>query len=608
LARIRDLQRRTEELFLSAAGSEAVAKPRAGLRFSPFVPEHVEGALELVDRWIALTESRRGNAGLEAALADVESELLGDDPELAKHALMIFITHHPKASQLPIPSLEERRPDLAAKAAESGAEGLEAVEGESQLDWFREDPLANQHHEHWHVVYPVRGIPDGQGGRAGKDRQGELFFYMHQQMLARYDTERLAAGLKPVRSLATYNGAIAEGYDSGLADFRARGPGRRLATVDLGGGPYTVQQHARLRDRIRRAVDSSRFEDGSPVDADALGAAVEPSLRRGGPTGYGNLHGFGHVLIALAEDAGDTARPGVMWTTGTAIMDPVFYRWHRHIDDQLFRWQEKQPPHDLSDAPPAVASPPLLVFSDTVPTGSRSGAQLQAWANRTFGGAKWRNSFDGSPVVTAELETGFRTRPSPAGPLDYLDHRDFLYALRLENSRPQATDVTVRIFLAPEAGQGSRRMWIEMDKFHHRLAARAKTVVARRAALSSVVQKPAARPPRPRRDPTLDPQAAENYCNCGWPFHLLVPRGTAEGMRFRLLVMLTDWSADQVSRESHCGSMSFCGVRDASYPDKRPMGYPFDRPLVAGTTIDDVVTRQSNMAMRDISIRFRARL
>ena len=57
------------------------------------------------------------------------------------------------------------------------------------------------------------------------------------------------------------------------------------------------------------------------------------------------------------------------------------------------------------------------------------------------------------------------------------------------------------------------------------------------------------------------------------------PRGTADGMRFRLLVMLTDWGADQVSRETHCGSMSFCGVRDASYPDRRPMGYPFDRPL-----------------------------
>ncbi len=607
MTRIRDLQRRANDLFLAAGEAEARGDTPAGVRFSPFVPEHVESALALVDRWMKLTEEGRGNDGLAAALEDAERELAAD-PERAKHALMIFITHDPRAARLPVPSLEERRPDLAAHAVESSTESLEAVGGEGQLDWFREDPLANQHHEHWHVVYPVGGVPDGRGGATGKDRQGELFFYMHQQMLARYDAERIAAGLGPVKPFATYTTAIAEGYDSGLPDFRARSANRRLATVDLGGGAYSVQDHTRVRDRIRRVVDSSRFADGSAVDPDALGAAVEPSVRRGGPTGFGNFHGFGHVLIALAENPRDLSRPGVMWTTATAIMDPVFYRWHRHIDDQLARWQEKQPPHDFSDAPPATAKPPLLVFSDTVPQASRSGAALQTWAKRTFGGAKWGNAFDGSPLVTPELETGTRTRSTPAGPLEYVDHRDFLYVLRLENTRAQPTDVTVRLFLAPTAAADNRRTWIEMDKFHHRLAAREKAVVARPGALSSVVQKPAVRPPRPRRDPSNDPRAAENYCNCGWPFHLLVPRGTPEGMPFRLFVLLTDWNRDQVSQDAHCGSMSFCGVRDASYPDRRPMGYPFDRPLPPGTTLDDVVARRPNMATRDLAIRSRGRL
>ena len=372
MPRLRELQRKTEDLFLRADSAESLTE-RAAVRFSPFVPAHVEGALELVERWIGLVEAGRGNEGLEAALADAEREIAGPDPDRAKHALMIFITHYPKAAGLPIPALEERRPDLAAKAAETDVEALEAVGGEEQLDWFREDPLANQHHEHWHVVYPVRGIPDGEGGRTGKDRQGELFFYMHQQMLARYDAERLAVGLEPVRSLANYTGTIAEGYDSGLRDFQPRSPKRRLATVDLGSGPYTVQQHARLRDRIKRVVDNGRFEDGSSVEPDALGAAVEPSLRRGGPDGFGNFHGFGHVLIALAENPADTQRPGVMWTTATAIMDPVFYRWHRHVDDQLFRWQEKQPPHELSDAPPAVGDAAAARLQRQGPRGKPDG-------------------------------------------------------------------------------------------------------------------------------------------------------------------------------------------------------------------------------------------
>ena len=600
MPRIRDLQERTEELFQTAAAEEAVE--REGPRFSPFVPEHVEGALELVDRWIELAESGDGNKGLEAALEDVARELRRD-PERAKHALMIFITHDPRAARLPIPALEERRPELAAKAAESAERAEGAFGAEAAIDWFREDPLANQHHEHWHVVYPTGGIPDGQGGRTAKDRQGELFFYMHQQMLARYDAERLSAGLRPVQPFVTYTSAIAEGYDPELQPFRARPPGRRLSTVDLGAGPYTVQDHTRLRDRIRRAVDSGRFENGAAVDPDTLGAATEPSVRR--PPGYGNFHGFGHVLIALSE-AQD--QPGVMWDTDAAIMDPVFYRWHRHIDDQLFRWQEKQPPQDFSDAPQATAGRPLLVFTDSVPSASRSGAALQTWARQRFGGAKWVDAFETSELVTNQLETGFRTRTSPAGSLDHLDHRDFFYVLRIQNMRAQATDVTVRVFIRPNVPRSNRRMWIEMDKFHHRLASRAKAVVARPAALSSVVQKPAVRPPRPRRDPAADPRAAENYCNCGWPFHLLVPSGTPDGMPFELLVMLTDWSRDRVSHDAHCGSMSFCGVRDASYPDRRPMGYPFDRPLATGKTIADVVEEQPNMAMRDFTIRFRPRL
>ncbi len=118
------------------------------------------------------------------------------------------------------------------------------------LDYWREDALANEHHEHWHQVYPYTGLPPrdflgwatetprsdmvavlealapgqnwaGQVAAASpqqlasffsaqvvtsdavfglpaqlyrvlfhlNDRQGELFFYMHQQMLARYDAE-----------------------------------------------------------------------------------------------------------------------------------------------------------------------------------------------------------------------------------------------------------------------------------------------------------------------------------------------------------------------------------------------------------------------------------
>src|SRR5262249_25084052 len=121
----------------------------------------------------------------------------------------------------------------------------------------------------------------------------------------------------------------------------------------------------------------------------------------------------------------------------------------------------------------------------------------------------------------------------------------------------------------------------------------------------SVVRKPAWRPTEPRLAlPPGTPANDQNYCDCGWPYHLLVPRGTAAGMPFRLLVILTDWLIDRVGADSTCGSLSFCGARNSDYPDTRPMGYPLDRPLANGQTIVQLAADPGrlNIAARDLVI------
>jgi hypothetical protein len=66
--------------------------------------------------------------------------------------------------------------------------------------------------------------------------------------------------------------------------------------------------------------------------------------------------------------------------------------------------------------------------------------------------------------------------------------------------------------------------------------------------------------------------------------------------------MLTDGERDMIDAEKKCGSMSFCGARDARYPDRRAMGYPFDRNFTV-RSIADTVTAQQNMATRKFTIR-----
>ena len=51
-------------------------------------------------------------------------------------------------------------------------------------------------------------------------------------------------------------------------------------------------------------------------------------------------------------------------------------------------------------------------------------------------------------------------------------------------------------------------------------------------------------------------------------------------------------------------SVSFCGLRDRKYPDRRPMGYPFDRPPPdTMKSLEEFLT--PNMAMTKISIHYK---
>jgi hypothetical protein len=377
-------------------------------------------------------------------------------------------------------------------------------------------------------------------------------------MLARYDAERRALGFGPVVPFADYREPIAEGYED-------RPEGTRLRDVDRQDtGELRVADLEGQRDRLLAAVAAGAAQNGAgpePLTAELLGALEEPELG----TIWGDVwhHGFGHVITAfvMAPQGGGT--PGDIGDTGTAIRDPFFWRWHRHIDDANFTLQEKGPPFEFDDGPAVTLTDVELAL-------------------------------EADPATAVDqLVTGVAKTDG----IEHGDHEPFLWRLAVENPGRHEAKITVRIFIAPADAAEDRRAWIEMDKFEHAVAPGA-AVIERPGSLASTVRKPAERPP------TLDPAPAstphEQYCRCGWPYHLLLPRGTVAGMPFRVLVMLTDWKHDRVSGDDHCGSMSFCGARDR-YPDRREMGYPFSRPLPGG--IAATLETLPNVHARDLTIR-----
>lgn len=91
---------------------------------------------------------------------------------------------------------------------------------------------------------------------------------------------------------------------------------------------------------------------------------------------------------------------------------------------------------------------------------------------------------------------------------------------------------------------------------------------------------------------------------------MLIPKGTTDGLRSELFVMISDYEQDRVQQDlaGTCNdAASYCGVRDRKYPDLRAMGYPFDRLARQGSdTLATFLT--PNMKTQDVSIVFSDRV
>lgn len=327
----------------------------------------------------------------------------------------------------------------------------------------------------------------------------------------------------------------------------------------------------------------------------------------------------------------------MMNATETAVRDPAFWRWHKHVDAVFRKWQEERRQHnDFSNGSPVkirksvvggtVASPDIILcLKEGLPAefdGKKLGSDVFGYSDDAD-----RNNWDkdfasatvalsGGEVITTtdELRTEMLQRTinfedldgsDDPRPIDYLSHDDFFYFIRVENVSHQPQSVTARIFLAPETEVEDRSCWVEMDRFLYRLGGSERAVIFRPADLSSVVRKPALKPEILTADEHWPTNDQQNWCECGWPNTLLLPRGTKEGMAFRLLVMFSRGDDLMLPEQhaEHCTSVSYCGLQDKEYPDKQEMGYPFNRPFP--DNISSTVANHDNMAWRTIKIRSR---
>jgi tyrosinase len=185
------------------------------------------------------------------------------------------------------------------------------------------------------------------------------------QILARYAAERHGLQLNPVTPFKDYRSQIDEGYDPGMGQaYKANGMVINIAArpdntflTDITTPNFSSRPGAKIsaqeifRDRLISFVRSGAIK--SLVDFSILSENIEATHRHE-TTYFGALHNDGHILLSLHNN--DENNPGVMFWETTAVRDPLFYRWHAHINDIFIESQSRNDPYDFMDLPDVTAA------------------------------------------------------------------------------------------------------------------------------------------------------------------------------------------------------------------------------------------------------------
>ncbi|KAK7595536.1 hypothetical protein V9T40_013361 [Parthenolecanium corni] len=595
--------------------------------FSLFNPAHRKCSNKLIETFMGMSNIDQFFSACVYARERV-------NPHMFVYAASVALLHRNDTRHIPIPPNCEVLPELYvdgsifARAKEevgvipSGSRlpievplDLTAsdLDVEHRVAYWREDVGINLHHWHWHLVYPF----DGPQNIVRKDRRGELFYYMHQQINARYNFERLSNGLSRVRRLNNFRDQIPEGYypklDSTIASrvWPARQANSVMRDLNRESDQLSadVQDLERWRDRILNDIFDGSVRDTSgrsvplteEAGIDILGNIIEASLLSVNRNRYGDLHNFGHLMLAYIHDPDNRYQEtfGVMGDPTTAMRDPIFYAWHAYMGDIFQEYKGTLIPYTTQQ----------LEFDGIRVTGAEitvEGGRVNEFA--TF----WQQD-------DIDLSRGldFQPRGSVFARLTHLQHAPFTYRIKVENNGQQRSG-TVRIFLAPKYDERGRNylfrdqrlLFVELDKFTINLRSGSNTI--ERQSSDSSVTIPYDQTFRNQENRPTSGNAATsfNYCGCGWPQHMLIAKGNAEGMAAELFVMITDARNDTVQQpntavtNSTCDdAQSYCGLRGGLYPDRRAMGFPFDRmPRTGVTTLTQFLT--SNMFVQNTVIRF----
>ncbi|XP_001599110.3 hexamerin [Nasonia vitripennis] len=344
--------------------------------------------------------------------------------------------------------------------------------GENEIAYFTEDIGLNAYYGYVqlaHYMIPYGGdYAHKEHGEHYKNGHGAHYYYIHQQLLARYNLERLGQGLAPIKELDYYYEHIETPYKP---NFRYTNgvnfPGRdEHHYITPRHHNYELVKLARaLEQRILDAIHLGHVitPQGAflslyqPEGLNILGELIEGTGRSINPRYYGSFQYVARQLLGNAPEFNNIYEysPSALELGQTAVRDPIFYQLYSKIIELFHYYQEALPAYQYNDVVVPGVNIEKVEVGDLVTYFSDYEVDLNNAVVQPVGQHQEYQPF---PKVKANLKR--------------LDHKQYEYTIYVQ-AKKVVPGAVVRVYVGPKYNYDGqpidisqhRHYFYELDQF-----------------------------------------------------------------------------------------------------------------------------------------------
>jgi hypothetical protein len=463
---------------------------------------------------------------------------------------------------------------------------------EQSLSYFTEDVGINAFYYYYNIYYPH--WLGGQDFDYKHDQRGEQYYYVYQQILARYYLERLSNGFGEIQTF-NYEVPFETGYYPSLQypnglQFPTRpnyahlyeyfyNYGQRYGNNKYAYSYTYVQDYER---RIREAIDRGYVytHDGQRVNLysedgiNVLGNLIESNPDSPDRHYYGALHVYARHLLGYSYQPLNKyhVAPSALEHYETSLRDPAFYQFYKRIVLYFQRYKARLPSYTEQD-----------LYYQGVEVKNVEFDRLVTYFDYFY--SDLSNAVYVTPQEQEHEKVQVRARQYR------LNHKPFTYKIYVNSDKEQ--QAVVRVYLGPKYDEYGRYFnisqnrlnFVEFDHFKYELKS-GENVIERNSHQNYFYQndRTSFRELYQQVLGALNGNGEftvnNNEAYFGFPRRFLLPKGTYGGYEYQFYVIVSPYVPYKGQENYDHAKYYYPRVGSgAQHIDNYPFGYPFDRPI-----------------------------